>query len=69
MGEKTHELWVLIGERLVHGEKHYGGFNFEKYDLDQMALEEILDFIVYRAAQRYIKEKDNGSAQKSSGNT
>lgn len=53
----ARELWVQIGERLLHGQKHYGGFKFGEYDLDQMAVEEIEDFIVYRMAKRLLKKE------------
>lgn len=48
------ELWVEIGERLVMGQKNYGGFKFAEYDLDQMAKEEIEDWIVYIMAKRLL---------------
>jgi hypothetical protein len=54
---EARELWVAIGRRLLHGQKHYGGFKFGEYDLDQMAVEEIEDFIVYRMAKRLIKRE------------
>lgn len=57
MGEAEKELLVDIQERLLMGQEKYGGFNFEKYDLDQMALEEIEDYIVYRAAKRFLEAK------------
>lgn len=56
MNNETFALWVDIGRRLVKGQNHYGGFKFGEYDLDQMALEEIEDFIVYRAAKRYLSK-------------
>lgn len=54
MTDETFALWVDIGARLLTGQKQYGGFKFGEYDLDKMALEEIEDFIVYRAAKRYL---------------
>jgi hypothetical protein len=56
MNDATFGLWVDIGRRLLKGQKHYGGFKFGDYDLDQMALEEIEDFIVYRAAKKYLEK-------------
>lgn len=48
-------LWLDIGRRLLVGQARYGEFKFGEVDLDQMALEEIEDFVVYRAALRYIE--------------
>lgn len=52
--KKAFELWVEIGERLVEGQKRYGGFKFADYDLDQMSKEEIEDWIVYIMAKRML---------------
>lgn len=52
---QARALWMDLGRRLLLGQDRYGGFKFGEVDLDQMALEEIEDFIVYRAAQRYMK--------------
>lgn len=49
-------LWQDIGERLVVGQERYGGFKFSEYDLDQMAVEEIEDFLVYITAKQYLKK-------------
>lgn len=57
MGEKERALWLEIGERLVVGMKRYGGFKFAEYDLDQMAKEEIADFLVYISAKYMKREK------------
>jgi hypothetical protein len=54
MEPETRKLWEFIGERLLVGQEHYGGFNFQKYELDKMALEELLDLVVYRAAKKYL---------------
>jgi hypothetical protein len=51
------KFWMEIGERLLVGQERYGGFKFSEYDLDQMAREEIEDFIVYIVAKTYLKEK------------
>lgn len=58
MNQETYDLWMDIGRRLIKGEQQYGGFKFAEYDLDQMALEEIEDFIVYRAAKKYLAAKE-----------
>lgn len=55
MGENTYKFWVFIGNRLLQGEKQYGGFNFEKYNLKMMGFEELGDLAVYRLAEEYIK--------------
>lgn len=57
MGEAEKELLVDIQERLLMGQKKYGGFNFEKYDLGQMALEELEDYIVYTVAKKYLEKR------------
>jgi hypothetical protein len=52
------KLWMDIGERLLVGQERYGGFKFSEYDLEQMAREEIEDFIVYIVAKMYLREKE-----------
>ena len=51
-------FWMAIGERLLVGQERYGGFKFADYDLDQMAEEEIEDFIVYIVAKKFLKVKN-----------
>lgn len=48
---EAQELLTDIAERLVVGQERYGGFKFGEYDLDQMSVEEIEDFIVYIVAK------------------
>lgn len=55
MDDETFKLWVFIGERLLHGQKHYGGFKFQEYNLDQMAAEELADLVVYLSAKTFVK--------------
>lgn len=62
MDDSTFKLWLFIGERLLHGQKHYGGFKFGEYNLDQMAAEELADLVVYIAAKSYLKELDNANS-------
>lgn len=64
MGEATFALWMAIGERLVKGEKDYGGFKFEEKDLDLEAMEELMDWVVYRTAKKFLENQEKG---KSSG--
>lgn len=56
---QAREFLVSIEERLLVGQERYGGFKFSEYDLDQMAREEIEDFIVYIVAKTYLKEKSS----------
>lgn len=56
MGQETYDFWVFLGNRLLQGEKAYGGFNFKDYDLDVMGLEELADLMVYRVAKEYLKK-------------
>lgn len=60
MPDETHEFWMDLGRRLVHGEKTYGGgvTHLATSDLDQMALEEIEDYLIYRAAKRYMENRN-----------
>ncbi len=53
---EARKLLEDIAERLVVGQERYGGFKFAEHDLDQMALEEIEDFIVYVIARTYLKK-------------
>ena len=48
---EAQTLLTEIAERLVIGQERYGGFKFGEYDLDQMSVEEIEDFIVYIVAK------------------
>lgn len=57
---QAQRLWADIGERLLVGQERYGGFKFAEHDLDQMAIEEIEDFIVYLVAKQYLKRVENG---------
>lgn len=57
MDNATYALWMEIGARLLKGQEQYGGFKFGEYDLDQMALEELEDYVVYRAAKRYLANR------------
>ena len=54
LSKEAYELWVEIGERLVMGQKNYGGFKFAEYDLEKMKREEIEDWIVYLFVQRKL---------------
>lgn len=54
---EARALWSDIGERLLIGQERYGGFKFGEHDLDQMALEELEDFLVYIVAKRFIKDR------------
>lgn len=56
LGVQARELWLQIGRRLVVGQERYGGFKFGEYDLDQMAKEELEDFLVYICAKTFYKE-------------
>lgn len=56
MGEETYNFWVFLGNRLLHGEKNYGGFKFGEYNLDQMELEEWADGFIYRMGREYLKK-------------
>lgn len=57
MDQATYNLWIAIGMRLLKGQKQYGGFKFEEYDLTQMRAEELMDWVVYREAQEYLENK------------
>ncbi len=56
MPEATN-LLADISERLLIGQERYGGFKFDEYDLDQMSVEEIEDFLVYIVAKYRKKLK------------
>lgn len=60
MDDQTFKLWCFIGSRLLKGQQDYGGFNFQKYDLNKMAAEELADLVVYLAAKAFIKSTDFG---------
>lgn len=63
MDNQTFKLWVFIGERLLHGQKQYGGFKFGEYDLDKMAAEELADLVVYLSAKTLLKTQDWGETK------
>lgn len=54
MGQETYDFWVFLGNRLLKGEKDYGGFKFAEYNLDLMGAEELGDLMVYRVAKEYV---------------
>lgn len=55
MEEQTYALWLEIGKRLLVGQRQYGDFTFHTKDLDKEGAEELMDYIVYRAAQARLK--------------
>lgn len=54
---EARQLLLEIEERLLVGQERYGGFKFDEYDLDQMSVEEIEDFLVYIVAKYRKKLK------------
>jgi hypothetical protein len=55
MGQETYDFWVFLGNRLLKGEKDYGGFKFADYNLDLMSVEELGELMVYRVAKSYME--------------
>jgi hypothetical protein len=62
MMEGTAGLWYRIGERLLIGQERYGDYTFHTKDLDQMAMEELEDFIVYLVAKADQRKSATGGS-------
>ncbi len=60
MGVETRRLWYRIGERLLIGQERYGDYTFHTKDLNQMAMEELEDFIVYLVAKADLMKNEFG---------